>query len=268
MTFGQWTELSVVNNSANSGAITVNNETSSRALSTGSSSNVYQNTTGCAMLVVASITMNTQAVVVTGYSDSTTTPTAVTYAVGAGYSSGQTVVYMMVPNNHYYRIQCASGSNSISNWTEYTLPFNATKSAPLANAPAQRAQALGSGVDTPTTFTGPVYYTLKDLFVIACDTAGSTSTTIGEANNCFMPIQSPNATVMALSNVSSNWGSFILAMAGEFYWMAHDTTSSHALTVWWEYLPGIALTTPSPSATNYQSRAPGRGNFSYLGIWK
>jgi len=80
--FGSWFEFQI-----NSGSITINGDlSSSRALSTGSggSTNVYQNTNTTALFVYAQIhltTVNTS--IATAYSDTTTTPTAVVYTVGA-----------------------------------------------------------------------------------------------------------------------------------------------------------------------------------------
>jgi hypothetical protein len=124
----------------NSGSVAFSGELSgSRALST-----VYQNTSGNAMLVVVDVSgIGGTSTTITGFSDSSATPSSVVWLTNGFAASTKQTVVMLVPNNHYYEIVCSGGA--VAHWNEYSLPFPATKSSDFAVGQANTKLRISGG---------------------------------------------------------------------------------------------------------------------------
>jgi hypothetical protein len=92
---------------------------------------VYQNTASKAKLIVANIGSSTSGTIGLICDASPTPTTIIGDSVMSNGSTYQFPMVMMVPQGYYYQV---TGSATVSNWNEYTLPFGATQSIDLVGS--------------------------------------------------------------------------------------------------------------------------------------
>jgi hypothetical protein len=214
ITWVEWTILS--------GSVTFSGELSgSRALST-----VYQNTSGNAMLVCVDVSGVGASVAVTGLSDATSTPSTVVWLSSETGASHRTI-WLMVPNNHYYKVTCSGGT--VAHWNEYSLPFPAAKSTDYASTPVG-FRTLAYGVYPATSsYLNPG----KDIFSLVSVTLSSTGNFYGSSGGgippTYIPVTSTQAgAIAAVPN---------LTCVGEYYGVFFNT-GAPTLQHWWDYVLG------------------------------
>ena len=180
------------------------------------------------MLVLVDLSSVGAGTTVQGISDSGASPTDVVYQAD-GVASGSQTFWMMVPNNHYYKVTCSGAS--VAHWNEYTLPFNATKSIDYSVAPAQRKlQVNASAVVDGVNINGSV----KDLFVSVCDQPSQTGSLIVDSGFSISMGLPFDETTMS-NNGTNHSACAIFVMLGEFY-SARQDAGTPTLNHWWEYL--------------------------------
>ena len=230
-TFSAWVEWTINNSSVVSGAST--DLSGSRALST-----VYQNTSGSAMLVSATLSGLSNGTQAFGYSDSTATPTDVVWENTANQNSAFNMVWMLVPNNHYYEVVCSGAA--VSHWYEYVLPFNAVKSTDQFLSPPQRAWVTVGSLDTVPSLVAPCWTNIqgKDLWVFW----GGQMTTTGSMIVSVAPSPTPHSYQGACQSMSNNGGYLAslsgLVQIGESYCAGQDDGTPTVDIHWWEYQLG------------------------------
>ena len=147
-------------------------------------STTYQNISGYAKYVMGVLTNTSTSDFISGICDSASSPTNVVWYSQVAVSSGYHTVFMMVPNNYYYKITAASGT--VRYWNEYVMPFNAYPwptgtTFDLAVAPAQRAFIASNALDTVGNMaTGNAYYWYNnsgyDMWAVASVTQSNWNT--------------------------------------------------------------------------------------------
>ena len=210
-----WTELEVL-----SGSVVFSGDLSgSRTLST-----VYQNTSGKAMLVLVDLSGVGASTTVQGISDSGASPTAVVWQ-SAGVVTGAQSLWIMIPNNHYYKVICSGAA--VAHWNEYSLPFNATKSIDYAT------------LSLPLRFLQEPSPSFQQLNIYDTDLFWSVSGTPSQQGNFAM--SSGNVIPWGKTpydNTTMSSGGFsasaIFVSLGEVY-VAYQNTGSPTLDHWWEY---------------------------------
>jgi hypothetical protein len=175
----------------------------SRALST-----AYQNTTTNLMVVQVQVTGGAGGFTVTGYSDSSSTPTTVRW-LNQAQAGAQTVTLVVMPS-HYYKITASSGS--LAGWREYQINTPATVSA-------------------PTRVTGTQYQNTgtKDILVVLSWTSSNTG--------------SGNITKDGYYDALwAHQGTYALSMLAVIhpndYYKAFQDSGGEVLNFWFEYVIG------------------------------
>lgn len=217
-----WVELEII-----TGTVTFSGELSgSRALST-----VYQNTSGKAMLVLVDLSGVGTGTTIQGISDSNAAPTDVVWQ-SDGVSAGNATIWMMVPNNHYYKVTCSGAA--VGHWNEYSLPFNAAKSVDYSIAPLIRKLIVSASA----TSTGEQIASLgKDLFFSVSVQPSQTGSLLMSSSYCSPPGLTPyDITTMSNTNTQRSACGLFVSL-GEFY-TARQDAGSPTLNHWWEYQLG------------------------------
>jgi len=190
------------------------------------------------MLVSATLSGLSNGTPAYGYSDSTATPTAVVWEDTANQNSAFNMVWLLVPNNHYYEIVCSGAA--VAHWYEYVMPFGATKSTDLFLSPAQRAWVTVGNLDTTPNLVAPCWTNLygKDIWVFWGGTMTATGTMIASA----APSPTPHSSQGANQAMSNNGGNFSglsgIVQIGESYCVGQDDGTPTVAIHWWEYQLG------------------------------
>ncbi len=181
---------------------------------------VYQNNNPYPILVVAEIQINTGAVVLTAFSDSSAVPTTQVWIntlsnVGAPTA---TPVFFVLPGQ-FYKITTSSGTATISSWREFVC---------------QRGAITDSGDIHASKALSTIYQnnTAKTLFV-AVQITGTTTGTLVQALSD--PTVAPASVVDAWWQTSGGSGSITTFFVVPPYHYYEVTAASGSLSLWHEY---------------------------------
>lgn len=190
--------------------------TNARALTT-----VYQNTSGSTMFVQVIGDFGATNTFV-GTSDSGSSPSTVVWSQSCT-TTGRNYVWMIVPNNHYYKVT-SGGSPTLIAWREYTVDKPVTKSGDLlAEVPAKRSNS-NSAIGYKN-ISGLV----KFIVVVLSNNSVSTARIKVQADCCPAIIEH----AVDSSNVPLR-SSFGITLPNDFYTVYHDAGTLTNVG-WFEY---------------------------------